>query len=588
MNTKQIELEKILYLIALLFAISLRLFRLGAMPLSDAEAVLALQASSWGQGFSSVPQPYPAYLSLTGFTFILFSANNFLARMWPAIAGGLIVVAPYWLRNRLGRRTAILLALALAVDPGLVTTARLSTGSAFVMSGLVLAIVWWWAGKSVLAGISAGIALLGGPAILPAGLILVITFLIWRWLESRRKTSTDALDAIQPESVDPVPVRVFLWKSFLLAAGLTMLIFGTSWMFFPQSLGSWLAVIPAYLNGWFTPGITPALRFPAALLIYQTLPILFIVWGLVDPSARLSHLGQATLVATGVALFVVILYPARQVSDLVWVVIPLWALAVHFLDHFLSIESVKLPVAASLAGLTVFFLALFWFTMAGLGQSSIGVTLRWLVMISTLALLGVAITLVYMQWGSQSARTGLAVGLVIGLGIQMFSGLWNAAYLQIYRPVDLWLPAPYTGDADLLVDTIGDLSEYTTGQRTAVDVYLAIDSPALEWVLRDYPNLERGAERQALRISGSPSIILTTPTQDAPSLTSGYRGQDFVWWVNPGWSGALPPDWLAWYTRRQAPLQMQQIILWVRSDLFPGEVSVFLRRNSFSFEQPRL
>jgi hypothetical protein len=33
----------------------------------------------------------------------------------------------------------------------------------------------------------------------------------------------------------------------------------------------------------------------------------------------------------------------------------------------------------------------------------------------------------------------------------------------------------------------------------------------------------------------------------------------------------LPPDFLRWVTSHQAPLRIEQVIVWARSDLFPGE-----------------
>jgi len=66
--------------------------------------------------------------------------------------------------------------------------------------------------------------------------------------------------------------------------------------------------------------------------------------------------------------------------------------------------------------------------------------------------------------------------------------------------------------------------------------------------------------------------LITQESAEDPALSAAYRGQDFVWSVYPGWTGALPPDLIGWFTFRQAPLQLESIILWARNDLFPGEI----------------
>ena len=46
-----------------------------------------------------------------------------------------------------------------------------------------------------------------------------------------------------------------------------------------------------------------------------------------------------------------------------------------------------------------------------------------------------------------------------------------------------------------------------------------------------------------------------------------------AWRIKPGWQGGLPMDWLAWprwLVFRDAPQQVEHLILWARSDLFPG------------------
>ena len=87
------------------------------------------------------------------------------------------------------------------------------------------------------------------------------------------------------------------------------------------------------------------------------------------------------------------------------------------------------------------------------------------------------------------------------------------------------------------------------------------------WQLRDLPNLRFDS---TLPMGNMPDIIITRAEEQAPALTASYRGQDFVWWTRPGWTGILPTNIIAWLTFREAPLLREHVILWVRADLFPG------------------
>jgi hypothetical protein len=88
----------------------------------------------------------------------------------------------------------------------------------------------------------------------------------------------------------------------------------------------------------------------------------------------------------------------------------------------------------------------------------------------------------------------------------------------------------------------------------------------MRWVLRNYPQAQFTA---GLKMGELPSVIITRQEGEAPQLSTSYRGQDFVWWQQPGWSGVLPTPILPWLTFREAEIKNETVILWARSDLFP-------------------
>ena len=83
-------------------------------------------------------------------------------------------------------------------------------------------------------------------------------------------------------------------------------------------------------------------------------------------------------------------------------------------------------------------------------------------------------------------------------------------------------------------------------------------------------NLENAKILPSVPIGELPSVIVSREDQPEPNLAIGYRGQDFIWWVEPGWTGVIPNDWPRWLVFRDAPQKTTKIILWARLDLFPG------------------
>jgi hypothetical protein len=117
------------------------------------------------------------------------------------------------------------------------------------------------------------------------------------------------------------------------------------------------------------------------------------------------------------------------------------------------------------------------------------------------------------------------------------------------------------------MDTLTDFSSWNTGVQNELDMVVIKDSPALRWLLRRY---SQARFEETLAPTDTPTIVITEVGQELPSLALSYRGQDLYWDTFPAWQGALPSNWISWLTFRQAPLAKSQIILWARSDAFPG------------------
>ncbi len=586
MELRRITTEHLLYTLAFALALAVRFLNLGAAPLSDLEAGWALQALQLAGrqpgGIDSPMGPQPAYVLLTGASFALFGATNFLARFWPALAGGLLALVPLLFRRQLGPWPGVILAFGLALDPGLVAASRQVGGPVLAISFGLLALGLWLRRRPIPAGLCAGVALLSGPALFSGALAFALAWLAWSaWTGSRPSYYTD-------QGVDS-PAEAHTLQPLLYSAGAAVLLLGTLFLWAPQGLGALAGVLPAYFAGWTGPaGAAPAPAFSllAALPAYQPLALIFalvaagrLIAGRITLRQGTGDPDRSTVVTAFLALLVVfaliviLFYPARQVTDLAWVLVPLWALAAMELARYWP-ENGMNWIGAAQAALVVVLLVLFWLTLAGLARAAPndqGIPLRLGIMGGILALIPLTSLLVGMGWSYEAGKLGFAWGLIVPTGIYCLSALWGAAQVRPHLPQELWYPPPAPGQTALFLDTLEDLSEWHTGVPDVIAVKTNVDSPSLRWALKDFENLDW--------VSGPllgelPPVLITSQAESAPELAEDYRGQDFVWRVWPGWPGPLPDKLAAWFVFREAPLQNEHIILWARTDIFPGAASL--------------
>jgi hypothetical protein len=173
-------------------------------------------------------------------------------------------------------------------------------------------------------------------------------------------------------------------------------------------------------------------------------------------------------------------------------------------------------------------------------------------------------------WSKELAFKGIGFGLFVILVLYTFSTGLRAGGLSSNPETEIWRTTPFFQEADLLQKTVKDVSEWNKGDKDLLEVTLeGIDSPSLEWLFRDTQNL-----RKIEKISyDTTSAIIITPDKTDISLSNAYRGQDFIWHQTPNWSLLSFSEWATWLVFRKTPLENENIILWVRADLFPGNQS---------------
>lgn len=562
---KKIRNEQLFYLLVFLLALGIRLLNLGEAPLSDFEAGWALQSLGLARGESVTLGAQPGYIFPTVIFFYLFEAANFGARFWPALAGSLLVLAPYAFRDRLGQKAAIIFALGLAVDPGMVALSRLAGGPMLAISFTILTLALLYAGQPVLGGIAGGLALLSGPAVLIGLLGLGIAYGVARLLGFFKD---DELFPGEQTSQDPERSPTRDWRMVLLFGGGTVLLVGTLFFRYPQGLGAWAAWLGTFLQGWIQPSSIPPGRLLSAIVFYAVLALVFGLAAGVRGWFQGRNTAKFLSLWFLIALLLPLLYPARQVSDIAWALLPLWALAGLELARSASRQEQWL-ISLGQATAVLVLMIVIWLTLAGLDMATPESVLNYWLVIGAAALIGVLIlVLVYLGWGWKTARTGLVWGLVAGLGLYSLASVFWVSQVRPSTPLELWVPTPTTGHADLVTTTLEDLALSQTGHAAFLDVVSLVDTPSMRWALR---NIERVVFVSSLGSEENPLVVIAREGDAIGSRDEYYRGQDFGWWQSPGWGGALPWEPMRWIINREGVLLTEKVVLWARVDLFPEE-----------------
>ncbi len=572
MNYRHFKYEPWLYALAFLIALTVRLIGLGTLPLNDAESWLALQALHLADGLKPVLGPHPAYiLFTTPFFFLYGGGTNFLARLIPALIGSALVFAPLLFADRFKPRPSLILAFFIALDPGMIAISRQAGSPILAITFFAFAWGYWNQNKPRLFAAFSALTLLGGPSIWAGLLGIGITWAIRQGLEARStQREEDALVQDQvdgPEVKRDVAQHPALNAETLSTFAVTFVIAGTLFFSAPNGLSAALASIPAYVSDWLTPSKIQPGWLIISLVAYQPFAVLLaliaIIRGWVQGSSRIIPLSIWFLISLLLAVFL----PGREIADLAWALLPLWAMAALELARNLNIYVEERREVVGTTILTVFLWVFGWLNFsAWVWQSPgyAGYNQHLLLVFGSLVLLILSLVLVAFGWSIHVAQRGAVWGLGLALGVLGLAGAFGVMGLHGVNKPELWWQPSIPVQANLLEATVSEVSEWGAGNDNAFPVIIyGVESPALEWALREH----NPTKVDSLDEATSPALVVSHVAND-PSLSASYRGQDFAWRQTISWEIATAPNWLRWLAYREMTQSGEPIVLWARNDLF--------------------
>jgi hypothetical protein len=369
------------------------------------------------------------------------------------------------------------------------------------------------------------------------------------------------------------------YRPAFLALVITLLVGGTLFFLSPNGLSAWLSALPEYLKGWITPSSTSSGRVLLAFFAYEPLGIFLALLSLIRGYRTRSRRVLRLSLWLGIALLVALFY--RQASELVWVIIPLLTLAAMELARAFNIFAEERFEVGVVVLVLMILLVYIWFDVSKIALDPIGSqapaslpffgssiqisSAPYMILLGAFLIIILCVAFIAFGWSTRTAWLGTTWAFVVFLGIYSLGSAWSASGLRARNGVELWSPDQPPAQPDLLLASVDDVSEFSLGHDTSQPVtVMGIDSPALEWVLRD-----RSVEMvSTLDPQLAPPIVIT-PLMGDLGLPAAYRGQDFIWRQRPRWEEIQSPEWIRWLVFRQLPREDETIILWVRDDLFP-------------------
>jgi hypothetical protein len=513
--------------------------------------------------------------------FFIFGNSHFIARLLPALVGSFLVLVPILFRPLLGEKPSLILAFGLALDPGLIAVSRITGSPVLALVFVLSTLGFWYKRKFYPAAICAVLTFLSGvPFLIGVMSILVTGIVIWLL----KRINDEILPDINPKEGEILPSSRNLAYFFIVG----FFVLSTFFFHFPQGLGGFAKTFPAFLNEWSNPLGVPILAVLLMFVVYQPLALLFGIMGVVHSWWIGDGIGKVLSIWLCISLLVILLYPARQMLDIVWILVPLWTLAAREISLWL--EYIPGEDFATLGQTVLIFIlaSLGWLNLVGLilpMQNPELIRTRGILIIGVVILGLLATLLVGLGWSYRIAQKGLVWACLLSLGLYSISGTWavvrarpsgEGAPSLLASPITQWLPAPSIGSASILLQTVNDLAEWHTGNRNILDMMVlsqdpvcetCIASPSMQWLLR---NIRKAQIVDTLSREMVPSVVITSGDQIDQQLSTSYRGEKLLWKIYPDWEGAISDGLLRWVLYRDVPAKAERIIIWARSDIFPG------------------
>jgi len=301
------------------------------------------------------------------------------------------------------------------------------------------------------------------------------------------------------------------------------------------------------------------------------LPVLILsIYGLIKTSKRQKSHFIVLLIWIVIAMALILSRPDRLISEVIWVILPLWIGAAYGADSFTlrskdGEKGVFLAETVFTVSLLLFgFLNLLAYLFNSYGDQVVDRN-RLIGAVLPIVLLVLVTAFLAWGWSRRSAFKGLGAGIGFLVMVWILSAALKGSGFLTQPSALGWKPQSITTGERLLISQIEELSLWNHGDRTAIDIdVIRYDFPSLRWALRNFQNVYWEDQFSSIE---TPSVIIAPDYQQVGSTTL-YRGQAISWGQLPAYPQMKLTDWIRWTIYRKAPMDEVRLIVYARNDLF--------------------
>ena len=542
------------FLLAFLVGLGLRLWHLGSMRFTLAEAQIAQSAWQMAIGKATELPGNMSYAGLSALLFTLFEPSFLFARLMPALFGSSLILVPWFWRDRIGKTAALLLAIGLAIDPILLSFSRQIVTPIFVVAGLAWAATALKYKRPVLTGALLALAFLGGYSFWMVALIGLVAYLV--------------LPKNETQSVDLTPFRS---KSFLLpfltSFAISLAVISSAFLLNTEGLGGIAAGLVDFVH-IFANAYELLVYQPIIIAIaYSILPLIFSFWSLVDDlRAKQPIRNLPFLIGWGLNLLLCVLLGRQDLGMLVFAAVFAWLGAA---THIASIIDTKPEAREVVFGVMVFQVVILGYLqmvsrrLISVPSNTQDFRFAALAVLAGVLLLVITTILVGMGWSREVSRQAfhkslliMLIVLTLGLGLRSIRSQQESNTLSLLAGPIL-LP---NNDVESIVD---EIDREGRADKTEITYDLGDLEQQFSWFFRNQDDWK--STQNVLQAD-----LMLSESETDYSAADVYRGRNVVLFRQIDQQVVKPVDFLKTLLGEPLPLVSQNGVLWVRLNLFTG------------------
>jgi len=363
------------------------------------------------------------------------------------------------------------------------------------------------------------------------------------------------------------------WKQIAVFCIGCVVLLSTFVLMQPRGLDAFGGSIASFFKGFNPVEVESLWVILLMLLVYYPSGIILGLWQGLQGSFKKDTSDRWLLAAVAVSLLVILIYPSRQISDLIWISFPLWALTSRKLVRLIhDVQSETLSVLCQ-AGLIVILLGFTWLNFVSYARvltfDPASAEKRLLAMLISMLLVIAISVLVGWGWSWKIALKGFTIGLSMILLLYGVGTGVRAAGLGANPCNEPWRVSPCFSQRDVLIKTLEDVSEWNVLSKNGANLVVDVPSNMLRWELRNFPNVQFGSEAP----STDQSMVIISEENEHQDLVDSYVGQDFVLTGEPDWTGLLTNNISMWVTLREIPQINRLIVVWIHNNYMLGSAN---------------